>query len=69
MMQDEYKKEYNHSLFSLYILPLKEISLHLMNKIVIIQLFFSKVLSGFIRIFSVLGKINARKQGIDNEDI
>ena len=63
------EKEHSHSLFSLYILPLNEISFHIINKIKIIQLFFWQVLSGFIRIFSVLGKIKARKQGINNEDI
>ena len=66
---DEFEKDYNHSLFSLYVLPLKEISFHVINKIKIIQPFFSHVLSGFIRIFSVLGKIKARKQGINNEGI
>ena len=66
---DEFEKDYNHSLFSLYVLPLKEISFHVINKIKIIQPFFSHVLSGFVRIFSVLGKIKARKQGINNEGI
>jgi len=64
---DEFEKDYNHSLFSLYILPITEIYTYLIKKVKNLWFLSYQLVSKLNSIFATSIKNKTGKRGLNNE--